>query len=232
MKVGVTASSAGIRRHHQISKGTGEYFEPKSHYPPGRARQKAAIYLTYHHHTPPHPHHPLHPHQEQNNYHHFWMKLYELINFLHTKKFLNHQWKSLKNVTFSCPFWIFYVMYKKFLSFSSSNLWALLYSNLSLLTVSFPDSTSAQWGQWSGNKTVGQEHLVLVASFPCRLSRDMNMYCGDRVYISMPVQLQGSCSWAWEPGSEAMVFVYCKQSNSMSLVWLRWRDTIVVAVKS
>lgn len=125
---------------------------------------------------------------------------------------LNYHWKSLRNVTFSCPFWIFYVMYKKFLSFSSSNLWALLYSNLSLLTVSFPDSTSAQWGQWSGNKTVGQEHLVLVVSFPCRLSRDTNMYCGDRVYISTPAQLQSLCSWAWEPGSEAMVFVYCKQS--------------------
>ena len=118
-----------------------------------------AVYLTYHHHTPTHLHHPLHPHQEQNSYHHFWMKLYELINFLHTKKFLNHHWESLKIVTFSCPFWIFYVMCRKF------NL--QIYELSCILICHFRQSRSQTPPQhWSGNETVGQEHLVFVALFP------------------------------------------------------------------
>ena len=158
--------SAGIWRHHQITEGAGEYFEPKSHHPPGGARQKAAIYLTYHQHTPPHPH-------QEHNYHHFRMKLYELINF-YTAKILK---SFLKISTFSYLFWIFYIMYRETLIF----VFFKFISSLSHLT---------------SESLIPRLHLSIVGS----------------VVV-----------WEWE---EHLIFAYCKQSNHLSLVSLRWRDTL------
>ena len=161
-KIGISAPSAGIWRHHQITKGTGEYFEPESHHPPRGTGQKAAVYLTYHHHTPTHLHHPLHPHQEQNSYHHFWMKLYELINFLHTKKSSSSSLRIFEDYNIFLPFLNLLCHVQKILIFLLQ-----IYELSCILICHFRQSRSQTPPQhWSGNETVGQEHLVFVALFP------------------------------------------------------------------